>query len=203
MTHTKKARFYTYYQIYLIQSHQGCQALFPTVCELFGITIWADSGKTRSGPAFCTQFQICAVFTFCGIFKSSPLLTGSQNRTKCEACLILQNQTQTVQSPGVPRTGGRQVDAGGVHADVAQHIRRLCRVPAHPVEDPGKQVAQVVLCGTGTALRLAEMSGKGSGQVRGDSVFRHIHISVLVDGNIVPERGRPVQEENQKMFRPD
>ena len=40
--------------------------------------------------------------------------------------------------------GGDEVDAGGLDAGVAQHVSQLCHIPAHPVETPGKQVAQVV-----------------------------------------------------------
>lgn len=42
------------------------------------------------------------------------------------------------------RSGGDQIDAGGLHRAVAQHIGQLHHIPAHSVEGPGKKVPQVV-----------------------------------------------------------
>lgn len=42
------------------------------------------------------------------------------------------------------RAGGYQVDAGGLHAGMAQDVGQLDHVLAHMIETPGEQVAQVV-----------------------------------------------------------
>ena len=57
---------------------------------------------------------------------------------------VLSYQAQTLQLPGMLRAGGDQVDAGGLDAAVAQHVRQLRHVPADPVKGPGEQVPQVV-----------------------------------------------------------
>lgn len=59
-------------------------------------------------------------------------------------CHKLGDQPQLIQGPGMLGAGGDEVDAGGLDAGVAQHVSQLCHIPAHPVETPGKQVAQVV-----------------------------------------------------------
>ena len=42
------------------------------------------------------------------------------------------------------RPCGHQIDAGGFHAGMAQHVRKLDHIPAGLVKGPGKQMPQVV-----------------------------------------------------------
>ena len=42
------------------------------------------------------------------------------------------------------RAGGDEVDPGGVHAGVAQHVGQFGHVPAGLVEAAGKEMAQIV-----------------------------------------------------------
>ena len=49
---------------------------------------------------------------------------------------LLCNEPQPLQGPPVLRAGGQQVDAGGLHGAVAQHVRQLRHVAARPVKGP-------------------------------------------------------------------
>lgn len=56
----------------------------------------------------------------------------------------LRYKSQSVQLPLVFRPGGQEVDAGGLEAGMAQHIRQLHDVTAGPVKGRGEQMAKVV-----------------------------------------------------------
>ena len=56
----------------------------------------------------------------------------------------LRYKSQSVQLPLVFRPGGQEVDAGGLEAGMAQHIRQLHDVKAGPVKGRGEQMAKVV-----------------------------------------------------------
>ena len=58
--------------------------------------------------------------------------------------LSLTDQPQPVQLPLVLRPGGEEVEAGGLDAAVAQHVRQLYNILAGPVEGRGEQVPQIV-----------------------------------------------------------
>ena len=56
----------------------------------------------------------------------------------------LRYKSQSVQLPLVFRPGGQEVDACGLEAGMAQHIRQLHDVTAGPVKGRGEQMAKVV-----------------------------------------------------------
>lgn len=56
----------------------------------------------------------------------------------------LRYKSKSVQLPLVFRPGGQEVDAGGLEAGMAQHIRQLHDVTAGPVKGRGEQMAKVV-----------------------------------------------------------
>lgn len=51
---------------------------------------------------------------------------------------------QALEGFGMLGAGGDEVDPGGLHAGVPQHVGKLRHVPAGLVEDPGEEMAQVV-----------------------------------------------------------
>ena len=59
-------------------------------------------------------------------------------------CHKLGDQPQLIQGPGMLGAGGDEVDAGGLEAGMAQHIRQLHDVTAGPVKGRGEQMAKVV-----------------------------------------------------------
>lgn len=58
--------------------------------------------------------------------------------------LPLTYKPQPFQLSGMFRSGGEQVDAGGIDGTVAQHIGQLYNIPGNPVEGGGKQVPQIM-----------------------------------------------------------
>ena len=53
---------------------------------------------------------------------------------KAERVFCLLDQAHPVQDAGVLRTGGNEVNAGGLNGTMTQHVRQLYYVPAYPVK---------------------------------------------------------------------